>query len=243
MVTRSQKISNAEYRLLRTKAEKMRLCGLSYKEIQKDIPVSKSTLSLWCRDIKLTIKQKKRLGSLYDKQHKGAKTNQRNAEIRRAEERKKGSKLITKTTDKKLLVAGAMLYWAEGTKKQHTAIANSDPSFIVFFIKWLGLVLNIKPSKIKAQLHIHNCYDEEKEKKFWSKITKIPLENFDKTYIKPVSSDYRKNKLYHGTLRLRVSGKKSTYVKEQILGMVEEFIKYYIPNKIVEDHYNKRMRR
>jgi orotate phosphoribosyltransferase-like protein len=43
------------------KAVKLRKRGFSYSEILKEIPVAKSTLSLWLRDIGLAKKQKQRL--------------------------------------------------------------------------------------------------------------------------------------------------------------------------------------
>lgn len=43
------------------KAQTLRRKGLSYKEIRKEIKVSKGTISHWCRDIVLTPQQLKRL--------------------------------------------------------------------------------------------------------------------------------------------------------------------------------------
>ncbi|HSD98304.1 MAG TPA: hypothetical protein VLB73_01220 [Patescibacteria group bacterium] len=46
---------------LKKKAQWLRKQGLSYKEIIAQIPVSKDTISKWCRDILLTDKQKEKL--------------------------------------------------------------------------------------------------------------------------------------------------------------------------------------
>lgn len=43
------------------RAIKLRKLGKSYSEIRKQVKVSKSTLSLWLRDIKLTPEQEKRI--------------------------------------------------------------------------------------------------------------------------------------------------------------------------------------
>ena len=45
----------------KVKAIQLRKSGYGYNEILKEIGVSKSTLSLWLRDIKLTDNQKKKL--------------------------------------------------------------------------------------------------------------------------------------------------------------------------------------
>ena len=46
---------------LKEKAVKFRKQGLSYSEILKQIPVAKSTLSLWLKSVNLSNKQSQRL--------------------------------------------------------------------------------------------------------------------------------------------------------------------------------------
>ncbi len=48
------------------KARKLRKKGKSYSEILKKVKVSKSTLSVWLRDIKLTAEQKTKGKALQD---------------------------------------------------------------------------------------------------------------------------------------------------------------------------------
>ena len=62
--------------------------GLSYNEIRSEMPLAKSTISDWCRDIKLTKRQllrlnRHRIKSSYAGSLKGSKSNQekRNKEI------------------------------------------------------------------------------------------------------------------------------------------------------------------
>jgi hypothetical protein len=49
------------YLLEKEKAIDLRKKGLSYNEILKKVPVAKSTLSLWFRDIGLAVRQRQRL--------------------------------------------------------------------------------------------------------------------------------------------------------------------------------------
>ncbi|MDD3728951.1 MAG: hypothetical protein PHH50_01355 [Candidatus Pacebacteria bacterium] len=51
----TQKIKEKE------KAIKLRKKGLSYNDILKEIPVAKSTLSLWLRDVGLSKRQRQKL--------------------------------------------------------------------------------------------------------------------------------------------------------------------------------------
>ena len=89
-------------------AQQLRRKGLSYKEILEQVPVSKSTISLWCRDIELTLEQKERLkakrGSL-----RGAKVQQ----VRRIAETEQIKTLakseLKPLTDYEFKIAGIML--------------------------------------------------------------------------------------------------------------------------------------
>lgn len=118
---------------------------------------------------------------------------------------------------------GAALYWAEGDKKNHFAIANSDPFLIKFFVCWLKDILNVKPKNIKAHLNIYSQQNEGKIKRFWSELTGIPLKNFGKTFIKPLNKNFKKNTLYYGTIKIRVF--KGTNLRYQVLGWIGAVLK------------------
>lgn len=229
-----------QYRVLHSKAEKLRGRGLSYKEIQKEIPISKSTVSEWCRDIQLTPKQIKRLGAKYDTQLRGAKANQLKSRQRKQQARLDAMRETVQPTTDTLKAAGAMLYWAEGDKQGGTGIANSDPTLVVFYVKWLDKALNIKPNRLTAYLHLHQGQNDKEEKRFWSKITNIPLENFRKTFFKPTGTGHRKNILYHGVLRVRVNGTGTELLRHRILGWAEAIARYFVPEKIIAIHYRGR---
>ena len=217
MNTSSDRLRNNTYRLLRTQAESLRKEGLSYKEIQAKVPVSKSTLSTWCKNIPLTEAQIKRLGSLYDQQFRGAKANQKKAFENKKQIRENARLEIKNVNQEMLKIAGAMLYWAEGNKKYSTALSNSDPALIIFYISWLTEILHIKPTQLNAGIHLHEGQNDQDEKLFWSKLTGIPLDNFHKTFYKPVGTGHRKNILYHGTIKIRVKGIGSEHLKQKII--------------------------
>ena len=94
---------------------------------------------------------------------------------------------------------------------------------ILFFVRWLKKVFNIKPLTLKATLNLYKQQDEAKIKSFWSDLTKIPVKNFNKTYFKPVNKGYKKNNLYYGTLRLYVP--KSTDLKYKLMGWLQALLK------------------
>jgi hypothetical protein len=98
-------------------------------------------------------------------------------------------------------------------------ITNSDPNMIFLMVKWIEKIFKIKPKNLKARLNIYKQQNEKEIIKFWSEITKIPIENFNKTFIKPNNKNYKKNNLYYGTIKIYVP--KSTNLKHKIFGWIE----------------------
>lgn len=129
---------------------------------------------------------------------------------------------ICNLSQEAFVVAGAMLYWAEGVKTNGTAVVNSDPRIIKFMIRWWSTMFNIKPDRIKAHLHIHYGNDDKKIKKFWAKLTGIPLENFGKSFIKPKGTGHRTNILPNGIIKVRVAGKGSEDLRHRIITWAEK---------------------
>jgi len=199
--------------------------GLSYKEIADKIGVSKSSIKLWCENVILNPEHKKRL---YTKQILALSEGPHSSHERRNKEIenivKNGEneiKLPLSVETYKL--AGAALYWAEGNKTKHFAIANSDPYLIRFMVTWLHDMLDVQPKNIKAHLNIYPQQNERLLKIFWSELTKIPIENFGKSFIKPESKNYKKNTLYYGTIKIRVF--RGTDLRHRVFGWINTILR------------------
>jgi hypothetical protein len=210
---------------LKITAKKLRTRGLSYKEIGARLNVSKSAARIWSKDV---ILKKKLKDKLYQKKISLITS----GKFSSRERRKRQVEDIIKLAEGEINLPisydtfrffGAAIYWAEGSKTKIFAITNSDPKLIVFMVKWIDKVLGIGPGKIKAQLNIHEEQNENEIKKYWSKITGIPLINFGKTFIKPAGKNYRKNKLYFGTIRIRIL--KGTDFRYRLFGWIDTLIK------------------
>ncbi|MBU4030940.1 hypothetical protein KJ756_02180 [Patescibacteria group bacterium] len=209
------------------KAVALRKRGKSYKEILKQVAVSKASLSIWLRDIELTSKQKDKLYTRLRQRnaYKGAKANQR--------KRIEKTKLIIKNARKEaklffrspLFLSGLMLYWAEGTKRgEQINFCNSDPQMIKFMMKWFREICKIPETKFRIKLYIHQLHCRKEIEKYWSIITRIPLSQFQKTYIKPTSLKHRKNILYDGTCAIRINDKDLfRKMKGWKLGVLKQF--------------------
>jgi len=196
----------------RIRAIKLRKKGKSYKEILKEVKVSKGTLSVWLRDVPLTKQQKDRLYITLKQRgaYRAAKARQQ-ARIDRTEEiiieAKREAKYLIKNP---LFLAGLMLYWAEGDKSDEVELvkfSNSDSKMIEFIMRWFREICEVPEEKFKVCVHAHSLHCRKEIESFWSKVTGVPSKQFYKTQIKPTSLGYRKNKLYNGTCAVGISNK------------------------------------
>lgn len=191
---------------LRKKAMALRRSGQSYNEIRRTVPVAKSTLSLWLKAIPMAARHKKRL---YAKQIEILSRGPQSQKERRAREttqivRAAQSEIKLPLSRDAYALFGAALYWAEGSKTKNFEITNSDPHLIFFMTKWFENIFDVPPTGLKAWLNIYPQQNEQKIKKFWSALTGIPIKNFGKSYIKPLSKGFKKNNLYYGTIKIYV---------------------------------------
>ncbi len=221
--------------LIKEKAINLRKEGKTYSEILKEVLIAKSTLSEWLRDVGLSRPAfqkltKKRLEAA--KRGGIAKHEQR---IRRTEEIRKRALLdVKQITKRELWLIGTILYWAEGTKEKdfrpgtNISFNNSDPRMIKLFVKWLIKSCGISRERIKFEIYIHENSKNSAEdaRKYWSKITRFPLDDFSKVYFKRTKSKTnRKNigNLYYGLLRVKVSA--SSSFLRQITGWTEGIVR------------------
>jgi transcriptional regulator with XRE-family HTH domain len=214
---------------LKLKSQKLRKQGLSVKEIEKKLKVSRSSVSLWVRDIRLTQKQ-------IEKLYLNKKTGQLKGSIVAAMNKIKTRETITKTlieegekeirkiSQRDKFIAGVMLYFAEGEKSgEHINFSNSNSQAIKFMIDWFQEFCKIPEEKIRCSLYLHDNLNESKAKKYWSTLTKIPLSQFRKSYIvRNNPNRLRKTKNIYGVLRI---GTSNVNLHRKIMGWISGVFK------------------
>lgn len=210
---------------LKQKALILRKKGWSYNEIRQKIPVAKSTLSHWLKNILLKKSYRDRL---YTKKIHFLSFGSRSQKERRLREVNKiidnaKKEIKSPISNEAQRLFGAALYWAEGTKGGGLVFTNSDPHLILFMVKWFEKTFNIKPNTLSAHLNIYGQQNDMILKKFWSDLCDIPVKNFGKSYIKPSNKGYKKNNLYYGTIKIYVP--KSTDLKYEYLVGFKKFLK------------------
>lgn len=212
----------------RRKAIKLRGEGKSYSEIKQQIKVSKSSLSLWLRNIPLSKKQLRRIES------KREKTIEKYRETMRLKRQKKLRRYYDNQfkkwiplSDREIFIAGLFLYSGEGdkTKRSTISLANTDPSVIKFTLLWIIKSLEVSPKKIKVQLQLYSDMNVEKETSFWKKELKNKNLKFLKPYIKKTKRIDIDHKGYgHGTCTMFVH---DTVLKENVMMALEAIYDNY----------------
>lgn len=213
------------YTTLKLRAIHLRKKGESYGDIKKRLNVSKSTLSYWLKGVILTQEQKNKLYTnkiLNLSQGAQSQKERRSREIKQIIEVAK-KEISSKLSFESYRLFGTALYWAEGNKKRDFEITNSDPSLITFMVGWFKDMFKIPPKNLDAWLNIYPQQNEDDLKNFWSQLTGIPLENFGKTFVKPLNKNYKKNNLYYGTIKVRV--RRGTDMRHRVYGWIKAVLK------------------
>jgi hypothetical protein len=191
------------------RAIKLRKDGNSYGNIRKIVKVSKSTLSIWLRDVEIDLDKRDTILIGREKSRYLAAKARKNDRINRTKKivdlAEKEFKLLVR---KELFLSGLLLYWAEGDKKQERVkFANSDKNMIKLMMRWFREICRVPETKFRIALHIHNLHSPHEVVDYWSKITGVNKNQFNKVYIKKTTLKNRRVPLYEGTCSIIVNSK------------------------------------
>lgn len=225
-------IKNLEKR----KAIDLRKRGFSYSEILKELPVAKSTISLWLREVGLSKKQKQRITEKKLKAGlRGANVRKQRRILLQNEIYRLAEAEIKDISERELWLMGIMLYWAEGSKEKEgrpgsgVQFSNSDPRMIKFFLLWLKRILKIPDSDICFEIYIHenNLNRSKQVINFWINSAGFSESQFKRIYFK--KNKIRTNRknvgdTYYGVVKIRV--KRSSYFNRKIAGWVNGVVNY-----------------
>ena len=193
----------------KNKAMVLRSEGYSINNIAKTLEVSKSSVSIWVRNVELNdaqlskLKQNSFTSSAIEKRRSARLANEQK---KREDIQNAAEKQIMNVGYDQLWMIGVMLYWAEGGKTQRSVrFSNGDPEMIKIMMKFFREVCEVPESKFRGYIHIHPHLDHVNAEAFWSEITKIPLSQFFKTYrIQNRSSKNKKDSLPLGVMDIYV---------------------------------------
>lgn len=191
-------------------ARDLRKQGWSLNKIREKLRVSKSSVSIWVRDVELTEKQKQELlgcGLKVEVIEKRRNTRLKNEADRKQDIIDKAEADIKHITKKELFLTGLSLYWAEGAKTIRSGVqfSNSDPDAIKFIMLFFRKCCDVPEKKFRGRVYIHPHLNERKAQKYWHLISDIPLSQFHKSAIKiSKASKQKKDNLPFGTFCIQI---------------------------------------
>jgi hypothetical protein len=198
------------------RARQLRASGMTLDDIASWLGVSKSSVSLWVRDIEFTP-SKRRYGPRV----------RPNALMRRKQEEidrllAEGRERIGRLSEREFLVAGVALYAGEGGKSGGAVtFPNSDPEMIVFFLSWLRHFFEIDEGRLRLQLYLHEGLDLDAASDYWAALTGIPRSQHNKAYRAEADPSIRKAKHIFGCPRIAYG---STRVRREIIGLMKALL-------------------
>lgn len=199
---------------LRARARDLRAQGLDYEEIAAELRVSKSSVSLWVRDLprpaRLSYAECRKRSAEGARRYWDAERPAR--EAARVAARSAARAEIGRLSARELLIAGAIAYWCEGSKSkpqrrnERVVFMNSDPSLIGLFLRFLDAA-GVSRESVTFRLSIHESADIQEAERFWLRVTGAGPGQFRRTTLKRHNPrTVRKNvgETYHGCLRIEV---------------------------------------
>ena len=185
------------------RARELRAVSWTLQDIATELGVSKSSVSLWVRDVEFVPRPRNR-GHRSMKPHPlhVAKL----AEIERCRRE----------------VLGLALYAGEGSKRGgEVRFANSDPRMIVVFVTWFRRFFAVDVSRLRVRLYLHDDLDLEAALAFWSKLTSIPRSQFAKPYRAVADATLRRNRHVYGCPSV---GYCCSTTLRRVMGMIEAIL-------------------
>lgn len=197
----------------------MRSEGKSYLEIKSRLKIPKSTLSDWFTQQAWSQEIRKKLTSARQAEHTlriRALDKERGENLKKvyAEAEEEARQELETLKYDPLFISGIMLYWGEGEKAPRHAVklSNTDPKLIQLYVRFLTHSCRIPIEKIKAHILIYPELEERTCRAYWSKIARIPWENFTKSVL--IRGRNPTRRLNWGVCIITVS---STYFKHKML--------------------------
>ena len=208
---------------LHARARELRASGHTYVEIAAELGISKSSVSLWVRDMPRPGRLSYEEGRKRNAEAVSAYWHLRR-EARRQAVQEAAVAEVGELNEREILIAGAIAYWCEGTKSklhsrgEQVAFINSDPQLIRFFLRFLDAI-GVAPERLVCRVYIHESADVVGAQQFWREVTGLPADQFKRPTLKRHNpKTIRKNtgSDYHGCLVVRV--RSSSELRRQIEG-------------------------
>jgi len=196
--------------------------GWSVNDVALELGIARSTAWQWVRHLPLDADSERARSK---REHAKLMLDGRWARHREARDARRAAIVAeaaatvrdVRATD--LMVIGALLYWAEGSKGkpwrefQNLTFTNSDPRLIRLYLAFLGAA-GVSPCAVKFRLAIHESADVPGALAWWSDVVGVPAERFQRTTLKrhvPKTTRHNTGEDYRGCLVVNVCRGRELY--------------------------------
>jgi hypothetical protein len=212
------------------RARALRAQAWTLNEIAAELGVSKSSVSLWVRDV--GFHEATRAARAGANRNRGARDRGPNrlqrakaAEIDRCTQ--DGRRLVGGLSERDLLIAGTALYAGEGGKTAgEVRFTNSDPLMVALFCRWLRAGFSIDEARLRVRLYLHHGLDLAAATAFWSEVTSIPPSQFTRPYRAAADPSIRRSKHPTGCASVYYG---CTRTHRRIMGLVRGLLESTVP--------------
>jgi hypothetical protein len=201
------------------KARALRAQNRTLADIAKALGVSKSSVSIWVRDVPFTPSlQLRGVRGPHRRPHPAHE-----AKLRQIDElNRQGIERIGELDEQAFLAAGTALYAGEGSKADgKLCFANSDAEMVRFFCAWLRRFFEIDEGRLRVRVYLHLGLDLEATEQFWSALMQIPRSQFRKPYRAVPDPSIRRNKHKHGCVYITYS---CSRIHREIMGLIRALL-------------------
>ena len=181
-------------------ARVLRAQNMTLAAIAAELGVSKSSVSLWVRDVAFTP-SKRRYGAKRNTHPASRAKQQQIDDLNRAAVERIGT-----LAEDAFLAAGVALYAGEGSKREGSVVfANTDARMIAFFCAWLRRFFDLDESRMRGRIYLHEGLDLDAAERHWSYVSGIPQNQFGIAYRAVADASIRTTKHEHGCFYVKYS--------------------------------------
>jgi len=198
-------------------ARKLRCDGLSVRDIERSLGVSRSSVSRWVKDVELTAEQSEAL-------RLRPRRGRDRFRLRRIEYQDAGR--ATARCREPLHAIGCMLFWAEGSRSiNYAQIANSDSPLLRLAALFLRQYFDVPDEKFRVACNLFADHVERQREieQFWLDELELPRSCLTKSAVNVYSRHSKRkrlNKLPYGTCRLTVH---DVRIAQHLSGAIQEY--------------------
>ncbi len=198
----------------RQRARELRARAWTLLEIAEELGVSKSSVSIWTRDVEFVPKPRNR----GHREHAPHPLHLKKlAELERC--RVDADVAIGEVSERDMLMFCLALYAGEGSKSDGALkFANSDERLVRIFLTWLRSEFEIDERRLRVNLYLHADLDLDAAIRHWEHVTKIPRAQFTKPYRAVADLTRRRNRHVHGCATVCYSCRT---IHRRVMAMIE----------------------